>query len=391
MLIVLAAIGAAAEVIRPGLLGNVLGQEQHKGTYYYRFRSAYEYKGERIDFNVVAGCAIRVTTDPANGSSWDAFRYPSNVVVATKSGGALWQYVQDACLGQTTTNGKVPHDFLPSVIVFEDARDLTFGVGYVSEDAFNQSQSPIKFLGASIEAATWSEFDDYQRDAPPNLIDPMPFTRQTPAPTPEEVGDDPWNKKKWEKWGLNVFECFGYERRNLIDPADRDRLQKMWPAHQPRFWRPARDEDVHGMRLGLVDPESKRFITVGNGLDGFPTKAGGGRFTQQTQPVPVFPFIQQDAVPWFGPPLLDVNLPIFRDIVTSEEATLGQMYCYSYLQPQTWFLKRYLTNYIDHEFIMRVDGSPVDFGQSMVGKPNPFILFFEKTDFVFVPVRMTLH
>lgn len=38
-------------------------------SYYYRFKASYEYKGEPLDFDIVVGCRVKITTRTTTGQS----------------------------------------------------------------------------------------------------------------------------------------------------------------------------------------------------------------------------------------------------------------------------------------------------------------------------------
>src|SRR6185369_15657428 len=100
----------------------------------------------------------RVTAYRDNEQSFDAVRDPLIFAQATRDGGAVMQIVPSACRGETTYGGEVPTDFLPGAVWFDSKDDLSFGVGYVSEDAFENPRSKLKFLGAEIRSATKAEW-----------------------------------------------------------------------------------------------------------------------------------------------------------------------------------------------------------------------------------------
>jgi hypothetical protein len=107
------------------------------GSHFYRLLSSYMHGNERVDFDIVVGCSIRATDYQDNEHSFDAVRDPLIFAKATEDGGAIMQIVSNACEGETTENGLVPQDFLPGVVWFDKKSDLSFGIGYVSEDAFS--------------------------------------------------------------------------------------------------------------------------------------------------------------------------------------------------------------------------------------------------------------
>src|SRR5687767_7699669 len=73
---------------------------------FFRLVSKYRHGEEMIDFDIVVGCAVRVTGYGYGGSSYYAFRDPIFFVKKTGDGAAMMQLVPDACQGQTTENGE---------------------------------------------------------------------------------------------------------------------------------------------------------------------------------------------------------------------------------------------------------------------------------------------
>jgi hypothetical protein len=130
---------------------------------FFRLKASYLRGSERIDFDIVVGCNVRVTAYKDGEESYDAVRDPLFFVKATQDGGALLQIVPNACLGQTTQNRDVPKDFLPGAIWFESKDDFSFGIGYVTEDAFESPRSKLKFLGATITKASRREWEAFSQ------------------------------------------------------------------------------------------------------------------------------------------------------------------------------------------------------------------------------------
>lgn len=379
-------------------IGGLLGQKAEDHGYYYRFKSAYMHKDERVEFDIVVGCSVRVTTYGDNSSSWDALRYPSNFVKATKDGGAVWQPVDDACRGESTGK-EIPLDYIPGAIFFKDKNDLSFGIGYFLEDAFEGEDADLKFLGASIIPATRAEWEAFQPVAQTNLIDPKPFTWVKQPPKPEEVAPNMWNKQKWTRdWSPGFFGCYGVHRQPITDPVAKAKLAAFWPKDQPRFWKPTDEDgktskDVINKIMRQTDTDTKtglRYVGVSMMDMGTPTKAGGGLwYGHKGVPADVFPYISSDDVPRFGPELLDTTKPIYRDVATRGGKNLGRTYCY--IPMLTWFETKFLPGYRTQDFIARIDGETIYQGD----RPAPAIImpefFFERTDYYYFTFTTSFH
>jgi hypothetical protein len=205
----------------PAVATNAASSSTEDRSVFYRLVSRYDHNGEIVEFDIVVGCAVRVTRYGDGDRSYDAFRDPTVFAKATKDGGAIWQIVPHACQGETSENGGVPKDFLPGAIWFEDATDFSLGIAYVTEDAYENPSSRLKFLGSSIHEATRAEWEAFQPIASQNLIEPRVFTELGTWPADSEVKANLWNKARLNEWWLPSFRCYGVEQYELTSEAAR--------------------------------------------------------------------------------------------------------------------------------------------------------------------------
>lgn len=248
--------------------------------YYYRFKASYTYKGEPLDFDIVVGCNVRVTTYKDNDRTVEVGIAPMAFGLKMKDGHGVVVRPPQACEGQTTENGQVPQNLLPLVVTYENAEAPWFGIAYASEDAYESPRSELKFFGATIRKATLEEWQDWRRtEAPKNFI------------TYELLGINPknmWDAPHW-KPGYRVMAsgCLGASWVKLPESA-RDLARRFWPADKPAYWFPSWD-----MRKALwavaVDPknpllfEGSRFLDYlqelgssnGDGARGLPRRQPG--------------------------------------------------------------------------------------------------------------------
>lgn len=207
-------------------LENTRSVEDH--GVFYRLVSKYQHGNEIIDFDIVVGCGVRVTRYGDGDKSYDAFRDPVVYAKAISGGAAVMQIVPSACLGETSDNGRVPDDFLPGAIWFDRADDLTLGIAYVTEDAFENQKSKLTFLGASIHAATRKEWEEFQPMAAKNLIGPMPLFAFPKTPDPDEVkrnlGDNQALTKLWPGMSCHVVTSLP------LSEAARAVVREYWPT-----------------------------------------------------------------------------------------------------------------------------------------------------------------
>src|SRR5580692_5173384 len=142
--------------------------EEDHGTY-YRLKVKLAYKGEMQDFDIVVGCNVKQINYKDNSNTYEVGLVPTVFGRRMSDGKGLVVRPPAVCQGETTANGKVQPDLLPIIVVYDDAETLTFGTAYLSEDAYENALSVLKFGGATIETATKTEFDVFRR-AQPNLV-----------------------------------------------------------------------------------------------------------------------------------------------------------------------------------------------------------------------------
>jgi hypothetical protein len=337
---------------------------------FFRLKASYLHGSEQIDFDIVVGCSVWVTAYKDGEKSYDAVRDPLFFVKATQDGGALLQIVPNACRGQTTKNGDVPTDFLPGAIWFDSKDDFSFGIGYVTEDAFESPRSKLKFLGGTITKATRREWKAFRPIAAQNLLSPRPYTwGDIPRPEWREIHENLWNKSKIAEW-RPLLSCRGIWRMELVDPQQREALHQYWPAAKPRYWRPSK---VDGIIRQLADLQSDREITGPDGplskyrfvyaQSGFPTRAGGGKFLSGDRwsqiPAELYPVRANVGVPWLDPSLASAETLHF-DVDLDGGQNRGFVYCYHQLYPGDPISEQHIPNYFRRSIETRLDGVSVE-------------------------------
>ncbi len=360
---------------------------------FYRLLAKYQHGDEVIDFDVVVGCNVKVTGYGDNSTSFDAFRAPAVFAMKTKDGGAIWQLIPEACQGHTTENGRVPYDLLPGAIWFDDANDTSLGIAYVTEDAYESPASQLKFLGASIHAATAEEWRAFQPVAAQNLIDPATLIVNAPWPTEDEVKANLWNKHKMAEWWRLTFRCYAIERYELTDPTARAAIRNLWPQSKPRFWMPTYDEleTLKQYIAGRAEvsrlPMSDWFHLAYYEAHGFPTRARGGLILSNhktTQlPPEIFPLSAEDGIPWSGPALATSDT-VLRYIDMKDYGKRGFAYCYSLVEGKGAAGDLHMPDRERRYFSTLADGESI-FGEgsaaaALQGVPRPF---FERDRYLF--------
>jgi hypothetical protein len=375
----------------PAVATNAPSSSTEDRSVFYRLVSKYQHADEIVDFDIVVGCAVRVTRWGDGDKSYDAFRDPAVYVKATKDGGAVLQIVPGACRGETTENGEVPDDFLPGAIWFDRADDLSLGIAYVTEDAFESPRSKLKFLGATIVPATRTDYVAFEPIAAKNLMDPRPLFAFLPLPTAEEIKEHLGDRRALTKVWPGM-DCHAVLRLHLTDPAERAVVAEYWPDSRPLYWMPSdRDLEELGKKIGIYNRVTVDGRKAGayskltyNTADGFPTRAQGGILGSRHKPwdkLPptVFPVRRDEGVPWVTQDFLTAAT-VYRDVELAGDETRGFAYCYARIPGQSLGVPAY----VNGEFETRIDGSPI-FGElsdmrTPRDRPWPF---FERDEFFY--------
>jgi hypothetical protein len=222
---------------------------------YFRLKIGLSHKGEPIDMDIVVGCGVRITESRLTGNSVDIMSMYPFVYAMPISGGhaVLVRTVEISgggdyrlCRGGTTANGTVPKDWLPVIVWYDRADDLSHGIAYLTQDAYENPNSQLEFHGAVVEPAARSDFDSFMATKPHNLVPAYsadwmccthaPFIREVKDITPE-IAADP--RKAWP-FSLHPT-CRGVKRLPLT-AQQRERVRELWPADHPHIWAP--DSDV---------------------------------------------------------------------------------------------------------------------------------------------------
>lgn len=213
----------SVEVTTPG---------QDRG-YYYRFKASFAYKGDPLDFDIVVGCNVRVTTYKDSDRTVEIDIAPMVYGLKMKDGRGVVVRPPEACQGETTENGKVPATLLPLVVTYENADAPWLGLAYVSEDAYASPISELKFFGATVSRATREEWQEWRRtEAAKNFV------------TYEVLGinrKNIWDHVHWRPgYRAMPSNCKGFSWVKLPEPV-REAIRPYWPASKPRYWHPNSD------------------------------------------------------------------------------------------------------------------------------------------------------
>ncbi len=409
LLLLIAAVGALALLVglsQTGAGQMLLGRWSFtksivtdRGTY-FRLKVNVAYKGEQQDFDIVVGCNVRWTTYKDNGRTYEAGLIPTLFGKRMSDGAGLVVRPPNACPGQTTADGRVPPDFIPILVVYDDANTMGFGTAYVTEDAYHNPLSVLTYGGATIEKATRAEFDEF-RASQQNIVTPaMYFSDSPPELEMRNLQAPP------VMFGQN---CYGYARFRLVG-EQRVAAQRYWPADHPEYWRPKTQTEVNEIygaspmtQMMETDAENaaphlKLYLTLGLEPDapsyGAPTHSGNGLIPRKTVfPASVYP----NAGAW-------VRVPTSSDLFSTawsvanngprvgasvdfrEGRTKGFAYCW---WDPIWYVKRnpdsgdrndaVVSAYYSKWAVDLVDGIPV---VAPTHKDEAFF-FVQRDEFVF--------
>jgi hypothetical protein len=204
--------------------------EVDRGTY-FRFRASYLYKGQPLDFDIVAGCNAKIPAWPDATKSFEAGLVPYVYGLKMPDGQGVVVRVPAICQGETTENGRVPKDLLPFVAVYQSADEPKFGWLYATDDAYASPLSELKLNGASIHGATRGEFDTWRvAEAGKNIVKPWMLTHGIGGFSSPEILPRP---------GVWYFgaDCLAYSRKPIPEEL-KGKLSAMWPDDRPHFWSP---------------------------------------------------------------------------------------------------------------------------------------------------------
>lgn len=233
--------------------------------YFYRLKANFEIKeaGEQLTFDYVVACNLRITRSRSAGSSEDSSIHPRAMVMATRDGHAVMIRTLHLCSGSTTENGMVPPDVLPLAVWFDDVGDLSAGVGYLSEDAYDNPLSRLKFLGARIEKATREDWETWREKSATQYVQrgvlPGPWGYDFPNQAPPELGQ-------------YISSCWTYVRLKLPKEL-RVKLRELWPQDRPRYW--TMPKETERSTLGeIVWTYSRKRSSSGDVHSGQPLRSG---------------------------------------------------------------------------------------------------------------------
>jgi hypothetical protein len=196
--------------------------------YYYRLKASYTYKGEPLDFDIVVGCRVGITTYKDNSRTFEVGVAPTVYGLKMKDGRGVVVKPPEACEGETTENGEIPKTLLPLIVTYESAEAPWIGLAYVTEDAYESSISELKFFGATISRATREEWQEWRNtEAPKNFV-----TYELLGVNEKNIFDHVHWKPGYRAMGS---VCTGFSWVRLPEPV-REAIRPYWPSSKPNYW-----------------------------------------------------------------------------------------------------------------------------------------------------------
>lgn len=228
---------------------NVIGVD--RGAY-YRVTARYlvDYV-EPLDFDLVVACAEN--RPETAGSKWGLL--PAVYAKPTQQNHVVLLAVPDFCgrvkgmdLGKR--HGYFDGSFLPFTIWFEEAKNLEFGLGYASIQAYDSPSARLSFLEATVRYASREEFEEWYAYDNHNLIQPNQILRGP-------VGTDVMGKD------MLARACHGIGFAQVSTKAQ-SVLSEVWSDSRPRYWSFARDSEKswHDIRRKLIESDDQPFVAL---------------------------------------------------------------------------------------------------------------------------------
>lgn len=234
------------------------GQKAARGkadrSTYYRVQASYLYLGERVDFDIQVGCNVYVSVGLDRDRSMMTGLAPMAYGLPMKDGGGLVIVPPKACGGETSENGKIPPNYIPYPITFEDYTKPFEGLGYQSTEAFDSPISKLKFIEAKVTTSTKEAFEAWRvTEASKNIIKPHMLTFKL---------GDPFNTKgdyNWRPGGYFPDTCFRVNRAEIPKEA-RPYVTSDWPSSKPKYW------SSHETKLKALEAPTRDRVNSNNWL-----------------------------------------------------------------------------------------------------------------------------
>ncbi|GAB9109791.1 hypothetical protein [Bradyrhizobium diazoefficiens] len=247
---------------------------------FFRVKAKYTVKesGETVAFDFVRPCRAVYGRD-FNGDTFslgpgkidpsDFFGYfVGDFPKVTRDGHAVVIKIPDVCSGKSVRNDGAAVDFVPATRWYDNADDLSYGIMYAAEEAYQSPWAKIIFDGASVQSATASDFKDWQQHA----ADDFRSSRAVQHPFGFSNSDIMGGK-------LIATACFGVARLEL-PPELKDLAVRARPSSDTRFWTLQASKDAGGDHAEAANQLLEEFSHPKNRTHLF-----GGRLLNRYRPI----------------------------------------------------------------------------------------------------------
>lgn len=226
--LILAALNLEAVRLATGRWSFTQSQTTDRGTY-FRLQVNVAYKGEPVAFDIVVGCNVSRIGYKDGSSTVEVGMVPVVFGKRMPDNKGLVVRAPDACGQRYIKAGWAPDDLLPLMIVYDDADTLAFGTAYMSEDAYRNPLSVLRFERATVALASREEFEAFRKEQT-NLVSRNTFhSARAGIELLRPMGLDfavPFGNT-----------CHAYQRFRIPEEL-REQVRQAWPVDRPRYWWP---------------------------------------------------------------------------------------------------------------------------------------------------------
>lgn len=231
---------------------------------YFRLIVDLEFKKTPVSIDVVVACEQHRTMSRAYGGTDEtlgmsayvyAVRLPGDHAIKVRTIGAPG--APNPCAGDTSANGRVPKDWLPLVVWYDRADDLSHGLGYADQDAYANPIAKISFRGARVETATARDFERFmqsgQKNLVPSYLSGIFWGKDHPVLTEGKAVPVEYLARPERAWIFASHPVCRGVRRVRLSKAQRERIRAIWPKERPDRWQPPAEGEYSLLRWILQD------------------------------------------------------------------------------------------------------------------------------------------
>ena len=91
-------------------------------------------------------------------------------------------------MAKRLTTGQVPQNFMPVIIVYDNADTLDFGKAYVSDDAYDGPLSELTYDSTVISVSDRTAWEEFRKSGPKNVVTREKYWTGAIGPMTAELG-----------------------------------------------------------------------------------------------------------------------------------------------------------------------------------------------------------